>query len=346
MLEFLHGSQDAIKPFVLPLVIAVGSLLFIIAFFYIILIIYHLKRRKRLTELREEWKQALREVDINSNSEIPFKKQEFPETYRDYFVLTMRELNLPLNQRVKSYRATGYYEKDLRELSHRYWWKRVQALNRLKYLGTRDLETKIRSLLYDESHEVRLVALDTLSYLKQVPDLDPISLFKSFSEKLESFLTIQLFTIKPDKTFIKPLINSENNRFRRVGTILLGQSNKRNYIPELIELAKDEEASVRRRAAESLGKIGVKNSISILKRTSRDSCSSVREATALALGKISFEESLEVLAELAEDDDLSVRISAFHSLANFGEEGRNIIGDHWSDNRELAREAIFESYQR
>jgi HEAT repeat protein len=193
---------------------------------------------------------------------------------------------------------------------------------------------------------VRLIALDSLSYLDDFPNLDPVELFESFSEKLDSFLVIKLLTLKPNKSFIRPLVDSKSPRLRRAGATLLGQSGETKLIPFVSRLASDEDYQVRRRATESLGRIGGIESLSILKQTSKDGEPEVREASARSLGEVFHEDSIEMLDRLARDDNFSVRLAAFSSLARFGEKGRKTIGNHWIQNRRLAREAIFESYQQ
>ncbi len=273
------------------------------------------------------------------------KEKNYPPAYRDDFVTVLRESDLPSDLAVEVNRSAGFYEKDVAELSSRSWWKRAQALNRLKYVSPSDIKAELTSLLYDSSHEVRLVALDSLSFLDEFPEIHPIRLLESFTHKLDSFLAIKLFTLKPPENFLKSLVNSDTSRFRRLGAILLGQEKETSFLPLLRKLTEDEVVSVRIRAVESLGKIGEEGTVPILKRTGGDPVPEVREASAEALGRISTESSIQLLANLAEDEDFGVRLAAFHSLARFGEKGRKVIGDHWSQSRNLAREAIFESHQ-
>ena len=345
MLDLFQGFQKAIEAFVIPLVIAVGSLLLLMTLSYLIVILFHLGRRWNIENLRINWRSVLREIENSNSSSTHLGEQKFSSTYREEFMNELKETGLSQNERLKAYNSTGYYEKDLEDLLSKTWWKRVQALNRLKFISPEDLENKLKSLLYDENHEVRLLALDSLSYLEATPEIEPVRLFNSFTNKLDTFLCIKLLAIEPDESFVAPMIDSGKRRHRRAGAILLGQPGRKRFIPLLKELADDEAPSVRRRAVESLGKVGSTAPISILSQTSKDVNPSVRKVTAKSLGKIKDETSVEILDRLADSDNFSVQLAAFQSLAGFGESGRKIIGKYWGKNGKLAREAIFESYQ-
>ncbi|MCF7876240.1 HEAT repeat domain-containing protein [Candidatus Bipolaricaulota bacterium] len=346
MIELLQNFQKGIEPFVVPLVIALAGLLFFMTVFYVLVTLFHVNQRRRLKKKRLSWQKAIRKYRQGSNPKEILGDRDLHAGHRDDLVEELRLSSLPPASKLELYRSFGYYDRDFSELSSKTWWKRGQALNRLKRFPDSGFQNELKSLLYDSSHEVRLVALDALSRLKKVPKLDPIELFESFREELDSFLVIKLLYLKPGMRFIEPLVNSEKQRFRRCGAVLMGQPNKVSFVPVLKKLTVDEKVSVRTKATESLGKIGEKQSIPAMERTSKDKNPAVREATAKSLRKIREEGSLKVLGKLAEDDDFLTRLAAFQSLTYFGEEGREVIGDHWSNNRELAREAIFESYQR
>lgn len=346
MIELLQNFQKGIEPFVVPLVIALASLLFFMTVFYVLVTLFHVNQRRKLKKKRLGWQKVIRKYRQGSNPKEILGNRELHAGQGDDLIEELRLSGLSPDSKLELYRSFGYYDRDLSELSSNTWWKRGQALNRLKGFPASGFQNKLKSLLYDSSHEVRLVALDSLSRLKKAPKLDPVKLFESFREELDSFLVIKLLYLKPGMRFIEPLVNSEKRRFRRCGAVLMGQPNKVSFIPVLKRLAVDEKVSVRTKATESLGKIGEKQSIPVLERTSEDENPAVREATAKSLRKITGGGSLRVLGKLAEDEDFLTRLAAFQSLTYFGEEGREVIGDHWSDNRELAREAIFESYQR
>ncbi|MEF8799232.1 MAG: HEAT repeat domain-containing protein [Candidatus Bipolaricaulota bacterium] len=345
MIETLQNFQEALGSFVLPLVIAMCGLLVFVIIFYSVAVFLHWKSRKDRENLRKAWKQSLGVDGPGLGSEdlsqirIPFSD------LRDDFLEVLRTRDLTTGETIDIYQRIGFYDQDKADLTSRSWWRRVQALNRLKHLSLAGLQDELTSLVHDSNHEVRLIALDSLSYLNEVPDLDPVELFESFSEKLDSLLVIKLLTMKPPKGFLRPLVDSKNPRLRRAGATLMGQSEKTKLVPLLSRLTGDEDCQVRRRAAESLGKIGGIKSLSILKQTSKDEEPRVREASAISLGKILNEDSIEILNQLARDDNFSVRLTAFSSLARYGEEGRKAIGNHWTKYRRLAREAIFESYQ-
>lgn len=345
MIKLLQDFQVALGSFVVPLVLAMCGLLLFIIIVYTLGVLFHWKKQRTRKHLNRVWQRSIKEDNISSDSENIPRIQVPQYDWRDDFLRVLREADLSSEKAVDVYQKTGHYEQDKADLSSRVWWKRAQALHRLKYVSLEGLQDKLTPLVYDSSHEVRLIALDALGYLDGVPDLDPVKLFESFTEKLDSFLVIKLLTLKPGKSFIRPLVNSKKPRLRRAGATLLGQPSRSEFFPLLSELTGDENRQVRKRTAGSLGRVGGIKALSILKRTSRDGEPEVRKFSARSLGNIYHQDSIEILDGLASDDDFRVRLAAFSSLSRFGEEGRKAIGNHWSESRKLAREAIFESYQ-
>ncbi len=345
MIELLVDFQEALSPLVIPLVLAMSGLLILIVFFYAAGVFVHWWSRKKRDSLKSSWRDLIRKAEIGPDFADSFEALITPFDPRDDFLEVLREEYISPEKRRELYRRAGFYNRDKKVLSARAWWKKVQALHRLKYLSLVGLKDKLTSLLYDPSHEVRITALDSLGHLEEVPELDPVELFESFDAKLDSFLEIKLLELEPSEKFLRPLVDSEKSRLRKAGATLLGQSDKTGHVTILGKLMEDEKTSVRRRAVESLGKIGGYETLPILDRVSRDPRPEVREAAAKSLGEINHEDSLELLDELASDENFRVRLAAFQSLTRFGEDGREKIGNHWSENRRLAREAIFESYQ-
>ncbi|MBS3786790.1 HEAT repeat domain-containing protein [Candidatus Bipolaricaulota bacterium] len=345
MVELLQNFQTALGSFVLPLVVAICGLLFFIIIVYATGVLFHLNMRRSREKLKRKVARYFKDDNTGPIKEVLPRTQDTPYDRRDDFLEVLREENIAPEKIVDIYQENRFYDQDKTDLSSRAWWRRAQALHRLKYVSPEGLQGKLASLVYDSSHEVRLIAIDSLSYLDRVPGLDPIELFESFPEKLDPFLVIKLLTLKPDKSFLLPLIDSEKPRLRRAGATLLGQPDKLEFLPLLDKLTEDEDSQVRRRTAESLGRIGDLEALSILQRTSSDEESVVREVSARSLGNISHDDSIKILDNLATDNDFKVRLAAFSSLARFGEVGRKAIGNHWGESKKLAREAIFESYQ-
>ena len=316
-----------------------------IVIFHLAVILLNIRKRKSASNFKDNLKKTLDKDRTGHDLEFRQQVKEGSRRHRDHFIEVTLETDLPSTRYDNLYDSLDFLEKDLRELSSKTWWKRAQSLYRLKYVSPKDIKKKLDSLVYDKNHDVRLIALDSLSHLDNPPDLDPIKLFESFSEILDTFLVTKLLPLEPSKTFVLPLAESNKSRFRRIGATLMGQPGGKNFIPLLQKLATDKEGLVRKKATESLGIIGHKNALEILKRTSQDDKSAVRRASARALGNFSTDDSIGTLDRLAEDKNFEVRLSAFNSLSYFGDAGREIIGNHWKANKRLAREAIFESYQ-
>lgn len=345
MIELLQNLQIALGPFVLPIVIAMSGLLLFIIIVYTIGVLFHLKRRRARDNFKRTLQSSIKEENNGSDSENLPRIQAPQYDHRDDLIQVLKGADLSSKETVAIYQSAGLFDQDKTDLSSRAWWRRAQALHRLKHVSLAGLGDKLTSLVYDSSHQVRLIALDSLSYLDELPPLDPIELFESFTEKLDSFLVIKLLALKPGKSFLRPLVNSKKPRLRRAGATLLGQPDKQETLSLLSKLIDDLDNRVRKKAAESLGRVGGQESLTYLKQTSKDDRAAVREASARSLGEVFHEDSIEILDDLATDDDFRVRLAAFTSLSRFGEGGRKAIGNHWSENRRLAREAIFESYQ-
>lgn len=345
MVALLQGFQETLGQFVVPVVFFLTVLLFVVLAVYIVAVWINWKKRKNRENLKRNWGQSLQEAGRKAKFDDLPEATPFTSDYRDEFLESLKASDLTKKELSDIYRETEYYDKDRNELAARSWWQRVQAIYRLKFVPPDGFLDKLASLVHDPSHEVRLVALDSLSYLGELPKLDPIELFEIFGEKLDRYLLIKLLALGPDKTFLNPLVESESTRLRLAGATLLGQPKETDFIPLLKKLTKDRNKSVRRRAAESLGRVGTSEVIPILEQTSKDITPAVREASARSLGKVSDEKAIEILDELAADDDFRTRLAAFSSLSHYGEAGRDAIGNHWSENRSLAREVIFESYQ-
>ena len=87
----------------------------------------------------------------------------------------------------------------------------------------------------------------------------------------------------------------------------------------LKELLKDEDAEVRRRAAEALGKIGDRRAVELLIEALRDGNPMVRIAAAEALGKIGDKRAVEPLIEALKDENAGVREAAAWALGEIGD---------------------------
>lgn len=345
MLSYLQNLQDIIGTFVIPLLIALGGLLIAIVLFHLTVILLNIRGRKSISNFKKELKKSLDKEQAGDDREFQPELKEDSRKHRDHFIEVTLETDLPSVRYYNLYDSLDFLEEDLRELSSKTWWKRAQSLYRLKYVSPKDIKKKLDSLAYDKSHNVRLIALDSLSHFDNPPDLNPLKLFESFSEILDTFLVMKLLPLEPSKTFVLPLVESDKSRFRRIGATLMGQPEEKYFIPLLRKLTTDKEGLVRKKATESLGIIGHEDALEILKRTSQDGKSVVRRASARALGNFPADDSIGTLDRLAEDNNFEVRLSAFNSLSDFGNAGREIIGKHWKENKRLAREAIFESYQ-
>ena len=346
MLKLLQGLQKSVEGFVIPLVMAVGGLLLFIVILYVIIVVLHVKQRRKLEKTRAQWRDVLQnkphEISLNTST----NNRRLDAVYRDELVRELRLSDLEQDRLVEIYRTNGGYEKDISQLSSKSWWERAGALARLKVVPDQPLKIDLPSLIHDDSHEVRLVALDYVAKTGKLPDVDPIKLFESFSPNLDSFLVIKLLSTKPGLDFIDPLCNAQSARLRRCGATLLGQPGKSEFLATLKSLAGDDDPTTRKRTAEAIGRTDEKESLEVLEKTAKDEIPSVRRATAGSLGKLSFDDALHLLETLSYDNHFSVRLKAFESLTNFGEKGRKIVSDHFSEEPELAREALFESYQR
>jgi HEAT repeat protein len=100
----------------------------------------------------------------------------------------------------------------------------------------------------------------------------------------------------------------------------LGPIGSERAVEPLLARLEDEDASVRRAAAEALGPIGSERAVEPLLARLEDEYASVRRAAASALGRIGSERAVEPLLACLEDEAGDVRRAAASALGRIGSE--------------------------
>ncbi|MEM9953929.1 MAG: HEAT repeat domain-containing protein [Chloroflexota bacterium] len=122
---------------------------------------------------------------------------------------------------------------------------------------------------------------------------------------------------------IQPLIDASDDAESvvrvRVAEALGTREETELVLPTLLKLITDEDAIVRRTAADSIGHLGDSAGVSGLHTALKDSDASVRSHAAEALGEIASDDSANALVEaFLYDDDYNVRYFAKQSLGKVG----------------------------
>ncbi|MFP4588366.1 MAG: HEAT repeat domain-containing protein [Candidatus Acetothermia bacterium] len=346
MLYWLQHQQSQLVPFVIPAVIALGALLGVLIFAYLVSVWYHVRKRNSKAEKLTEWREQAGLTPDKENICPPSEFQaEDSREHRNFLVQSARAHPAKADKLASLYDDCGYLDRDLSYLKSRRWSRRAGAINRLKALQADQLESFLPALLEDSRLEVRLTAVDAWGELGALVLEDKlIPLFEDHSQDVHQFLCIKLFPVGLSVEALGKLARKEQAHLRKDAAILLGRSGNLEGIELFRNLLEDSVPEVRRHAALALGRVGTGAVIELLELAARDSSAEVRAAAARSLGAIENPEAVESLGEMVTDSFWRVRLGAFISLSKYGDVGRRVINDHRSQFPRLAREATLRSY--
>ncbi len=130
-------------------------------------------------------------------------------------------------------------------------------------------------------------------------------------------------------TFLRSLLNSEEDEVRYGAAIALGELGEEDVLQLVVEsILRAGEVSARRewrggfssaKAVELLGRMAPKSAIPLLRRVLRSGDTEIRAAAVETLGKLRDRALIPLLKESLKDDDLHVRISAAEALLGMGD---------------------------
>ncbi len=140
--------------------------------------------------------------------------------------------------------------------------------------------------------------------------------------------------IDPIVSSLKKLLHDPERNVRLQTVVTLGQIGAKGAIPDLIEMLKDNDSSVRRYSVTAIAGIdlGVEQVVPVLAEELKDKDKSVRMMAAMTLSTLSDEVSTSVkqvipqLLQVLQDSEADVRVGAARALARFcGPENQDIV---------------------
>ena len=222
-------------------------------------------------------------------------------------------------------------EKESQALWSRHWERRMQAAERLGYLGDSVSVPALLDALQDPVLAVRFAAARSLSAMGEIRAIPQIVLAfdlpgdmnqRRVAEILHDFGsagTGQLLDIlgNEDGTF--------SDNATGVAARVLGMLRAPQAVEPLLPLLGHEDFRVRLNAVRSLGQIGDHATADAVAKLAEDPAWEVRNAAAQALGRLKAERHLDKLAAALRDTSWWVRFSAAQALWSLGASGREAL---------------------
>lgn len=342
-------EQNSLIDIVKYSVIFLATLFLLLCLVYIFSALTHVRRRKHEERIKPYWTNLVHDY---LNGDPAVKDLKVPQKDRAILknlileIAESKEDERDVENLKGLYEHFGFLDEDEKLLASRKWWERANAVLRLKTLRVKKVEEKVFGLLKDERLEVSLVAIDYMGFIgsKKLDNSTVKNLFKEKSGKLDHYILLKLFPAKIAPANLKGLAQSTQKRLKRAAAILMGRSGDEECIDYLKDLLESQYEDIRIQAVRSLGVIGSSKAFPLLEEMVKDKSPMVRVEVASSLGAIKDPQSLEPLEELSGDRNYEVRLRSFLSLAEFGEQGREIIARYRESNPEIAREAMLRSY--
>jgi len=222
-------------------------------------------------------------------------------------------------------------EREAKALWNKHWERRLQAAERLGYLGDGVSVPALLDALQDPVLAVRFAAARSLSAMNEIRAIPQIVLAfdlpgdmnqRRVAEILHGFGTAgagQLLDIlrNEDGTFSDNAVD--------VAARVLGMLRAPEAVEPLLPLLGHEDFRVRLNAVRSLGQIGDRATADAVAKLADDPAWEVRNAAAQALGKLKVERHLGKLTTALRDSSWWVRFSAAQALWSLGSTGREAL---------------------
>lgn len=222
----------------------------------------------------------------------------------------------------KLYRSLGIaarYHKDVG--SAREWSVRAssaRALGQLRYYEAIPALVKAMRDPHEDSQSVKLAAAQALGQMRAAEAVPLLLAELAVIDEWASPRIAEVLTGFGD-TATDPLIQALSDEahvnVRVWAAQILGQSNAKKAVPELLARLQDRASTVRMSAAEALGKIGDKRAANdLMDLARRDPVSTVRAEAARALGRVGDETVIDSLVVLLDDPDYWTRLRAIEAI--------------------------------
>jgi HEAT repeat protein len=181
------------------------------------------------------------------------------------------------------------------------------------------VEPLCRALLNDPDHVVRewcAAALEAIKSKDAVPAL-VLALKKDSSKDVRLRAAVALRALGAAEA-LRDLLTYSDPEIRGMAVTGLAKIGRREYLPDVARLMKDEDPEVRRRAAAFMGEVAGDEAIGPLAISLEDRESSMRCEALKSLGKIKGEKACDMALPFLKDQDWQVRYTAVAALGEIG----------------------------
>jgi HEAT repeat protein len=221
--------------------------------------------------------------------------------------------------------------RELAGLQSHQWTRRLQAAERLGYLGDGVVVASLRDALHDPVLDVRFAAALSLAAhgnSSAVPEV--VLAFDIPGEMNQRRVADTLFAFGTGA--IPQLLEVLDNRDAlysvngvEVAARALGQLRAQEAVSPLIQLLTHPEFRVRLNAIRALGQIGDPAATDAVARCAQDPAWEVRNAVMRTLGQLRATKCVSDIAEALRDESWWVRFSAAEALWQLGQPGREAL---------------------
>lgn len=223
-------------------------------------------------------------------------------------------------------------EKELQNLSHGSWSKRMRAATRLAHMGSRDQVVPcLLAALEDEMLDVRLAAAHTLARLSAVDAAVPILRHLTLPGEWPIQRVAEILNDMGDAVvpYLLGYLDDPDapNAGKSAAIRTLGMRHSTQSGAALIRHLDHPDLEIRVQSARALSAIGDVQAASALRQAMHDKAWEVRAVSAKALGLLRDETALPVLASSLADPAWWVRFNAAHALSQLGELGMATLRD-------------------
>lgn len=222
-------------------------------------------------------------------------------------------------------------QKEVRALQSRNWQRRLQAAERLGYLGDGASASALLGTLQDPVLAVRFAAAGALARLGESRSVEPIlHAFDLPGEMNQRRVaeTLQAFGPAAVKPLLAVLTDARGNYSDNaigVAARVLGMLRTAEAAGPLSALLAHPEFRIRLNAVRALGLIGDQATADAIAKLANDPSWEVRNVAMQSLGRLRAERHLGAITSALRDSSWWVRFSAAQALWNTGEAGRKAL---------------------
>lgn len=244
-------------------------------------------------------------------------------------------------------------EKEATALQHRNWQRRLQAAERLGYLGDGVSVPALLDALQDPVLSVRFAAARSLARLGEARAVSQIVLAFDMPGEMNQRRvadTLHAFgrpAVEPLLGVLANVRGTYSDNAIDVAARVLGMLRAPEAVEPLTELLGRSDFRVRLNAVRALGQIGDHGTGDVIARLAGDPAWEVRNVVMQALGKLRAERHIALLTAGLRDTSWWVRFSAAQALWQLGDAGRKALtaamtGDADRFARDMSRQILEE----